>query len=365
LGTHRTMSRRINVNSLDLNQYQFIPKHFIHNIITSVLILPPSPVINDMRHVLDDFPYWGRMDNGSREDVSVSMGVFLAANLIIHSIGIAAAWKRVKFAALVPLLVFLFYNLANAFGRTSGGRYIVPGDWVIYFYFSIGLVEIIYFLNSAMGFRTNSFFEKSAGREEQGNAKLDWGRAGLVTLPFFLVVAMLPVIEFAALDEKPPESTQSLIEQLDKNSVLEKSGLSRQQIEEFLQNPDALLLSGRGFYPRYYSYEEGESILPDNITPYTAREFPRLVFTLLLPDVHRPVVLPINDPGLHFPDAAKVIVAGCRVEQNVLPDPYLNYIDAAFVVILDDFGTVYIRVPEAPLVCPLREPICDNNHSCN
>jgi hypothetical protein len=89
-------------------------------------------------------------------------GFFLAANLIILSIGIGAAWKRVRFAALVPLMVFLFYNLANAFARTSGGRYIVPVDWVIYFYYAIGLIEVIRFCISAMGFHTNGFFEKFA-----------------------------------------------------------------------------------------------------------------------------------------------------------------------------------------------------------
>jgi hypothetical protein len=357
---------RIEINASVLEQYQFIPKHFVHNIITSVLILPPSPVIDDMRHVLDGYPYWGRMGNATLADISALMGIFLAANLLLLSIGIGTAWKRVKFAAFVPLIVFLFYNLANAFARTSGGRYIVPADWVIYFYYAIGLVEIVRFCIAAMGFQTNGFFEKF-GQDSQnhGQAELNWGKAGLVTLPFFLIVAMLPIVEFASPGGKPPESTESLLIRLDENSFFNQSGFSRQELEGFLENPDALLISGRGFYPRYYSYEEGEPFLPDNITPYTAREFPRLVFTLLLDSMDRPVVLPFDDPGMHFPDAAEVIVGGCQVGQSTVLASYLNYIDAAFVVILDDPSSIYVRSPGAPLACPLREPVCDNNHFCN
>lgn len=366
LRTDTSIFRTKNENALDLDQYQFIPKHFVHNIITSVLVLPPSPVIDDFRHVIDGYPYWGRMGNSSLGDISGSMGLFLAANLIILSIGIGAAWKRVRFAALVPLMVFLFYNLANAFARTSGGRYIVPVDWVIYFYYAIGLIEVIRFCISALGFHTNGFFEKFADpRPDQGNAKLNWGKAGLVILPFFLLVATLPAIELASPGEKPPETTKSLLELLDENFFFEKSGLSRQEVEGFLENPDALLISGHGLYPRYYSYDQGESILSGQMTPYTPREFPRLVFTLLLPDAERPVVLPIDEPRLYFPDAAEVIVGGCQVGQSTILTSYLNYINAAFIVILDETETVHVRVPEAPLACPLREPVCDNNRNCN
>jgi hypothetical protein len=265
-------------------------------------------------------------------------------------------------------MVFLFYNLANAFARTSGGRYIVPVDWVIYFYYAIGLVEIIRFFISTVGFHANGFFEKSVDRiPDQGNAKLNWRKSGLVILPFFLIVAMLPLLELASPGEKPPETTDSLLEQLGENSFFEKSGLSRQEVERFLENPGAVLISGRGFYPRYYSYDQGEPILPGQISPYNARVFPRLVFTLLLPDMNRTVLFPIDRPRLYFPDAAEVIVGGCQVGEirNDILTPYLSYIDAAFVVILDETQTTYVRVPDAPLVCPLREPVCDNNRNCN
>ena len=179
------------------------------------------------------------------------------------------------------------------------------------------------------------------------------------------MVAALPIIELASPGEEPPETTDSLVQQLDVIAFFERSSLPQSQVEEFLSNPDAILISGRGFYPRYYSYNEGEPILPGQMTAYTARDYPRLVFTLLLPNIDKTVVLPIDEPRLHFPDAAKVIVGGCQVGDSVTLVSYLNYIDAAFIVILDETESIYIRVPETPLTCPIREPVCDNNHNCN
>ena len=349
------------------DRYQFIPKHFAHNIISSVLILPPSPILDNLRHVVDNYPYWNRMDTPWLGQISIAQGIFLAINLIILSIGFGVTWKRVRFVSLVPLAVFLFYNLANAFARTSGGRYIVPVDWVVYFYYAIGLVEIVRFCISILGYQMSEFFwNLPAQKQNIENGKMNWGKAGLAILPFFLIVAALPMIELVSPGDKPPETKASLMQQLDEISFFDKSGLSRSAVNEFLNNPDSILITGRGLYPRYYSHEQGEPILPGQMTAYTARDYPRLVFTLLLPDTDKPVVFPIDEPRLHFPDAAEVIVGGCQVVQSAtVLTSYLNYIDAAFVVILDEQELIYVRVPEAPLSCPLREPVCDNNHNCN
>ena len=353
-------------NNSVFEQYQFIPKHFAHNIITSVLVLPPSPVLDDLRHIVDKYPYWDRMANPWQGQISFSMGFFLAVNLVILSIGFGAAWKRVRFAALVPLAVFLFYNLANAFARTSGGRYIVPTDWVVYFYYAIGLIEIIRFCISMLGFHYGDFFVGRQEREKKMiEEKFNWGKAGLTILPFFLIVAALPAIEFMSPGDTSPKTNDAIIQKLNETSFFNTSRLSQSEIDEFLNNPDAVLISGHGFYPRYYSFGQGEPILPGMMTVYTARDYPRLVFTLLLPNTDKPVLLPIDEPRLYFPDAAEVIVGGCQVGKSKELTSYLNYIDAAFIVILDESEVIYTRVPEAPLECPLREPVCDNNHNCN
>ncbi|MGD8403646.1 MAG: hypothetical protein PVJ21_08290 [Anaerolineales bacterium] len=360
-----TIISRIEKDNI-FDQYQFIPKHFVHNIITSVLILPPSPVLDDLRHVVDNYPYWNRMTTPWTRQNSFSTGIFLAVNLILLSIGFGSAWKRLGLISLVPLAVFLFYNLANAFARTSGGRYVVPVDWVVYFYYAVGLVTIIRFCISMLGFQPGTFFTKTRNYDRtKVNRQFYWGRAFLTILPFFLIVAALPIMELTSSGKAQAETTETLIQQLDETAFFDTTGLSRSELEEFLINPDSILIAGHGLYPRYYSYEEGEPLLPSTATVYSPRDYPRLIFSLILPNTHRPILLPIDEPRLYFPDGVEAIVGGCQVGDSKNLAPYLNYIDASFVVILDETETIYLRVPDAPLNCPIPEPVCDNNHHCN
>jgi hypothetical protein len=352
-----------NANIFD--QYQFIPRHFAHNLVTSALILPPSPVLDDLRHVVDGYPYWGRLSDSWLGQISGSMRIYITLNLLLLAIGIGTAWKRIGFVSLVPLMVFFFYNLANAFARTSGGRYIVPADWVVYFYFAIGIVEVVRICIVILGFESVVIFRESTDPKPSTSfAKFNLGKVGLIVLPFFLMVTALPVIELMSPGEKPMENKKALMQQLDEISFFASTGLSRKEVNKFLRQPEALLISGYDFYPRYYSHLEGESVFSGKDTPYTARDYPRLVFTLLLPTNNRSVLFPTDESRLYFPDAAEVIVGGCQVGQSAILKPYLNYISAAFVVIKGDPEMIYVRVPEAPLTCPLREPECDNNRNC-
>ncbi len=299
-------------------------------------------------------------------EISISMGIFLAINLLLLSLGFGSVWKRLGLISLVPLAVFLFYNLANAFARTSGGRYIVPVDWVVYFYYAVGLVTIIRFCISMLGFQPGNFFTTTRNyNQTKVDRNFYWGKTGLTILPFFLIVAVLPIIEFTSPGKAQPKTTDSLVQQLDEVTFFDTTGLSRLELEEFLNKSDSILISGNGLYPRYYPYEEGEPLYSGTTTVYSTRDYPRLVFTLLLPNTHRSVLLPIDESRLHFPDAAEVIVGGCQVGDSKKSTSYLNYIDAAFIVILDKTETIYLRVPNAPLNCPIPEPICDNNHHCN
>ena len=51
--------------------------------------------------------------------------------------GAGAGW------ALLPLGFNVGYTLATAVGRFSGWRYDLPADWVPYFYFAVGFVELL------------------------------------------------------------------------------------------------------------------------------------------------------------------------------------------------------------------------------
>jgi hypothetical protein len=82
--------------------------------------------------------------------------------------------------------------------------------------------------------------------------------------------------------------------------------------------------------------------------------FPRTTFTLIGNEGEKGIVLPGEKPA-YFPHAVDTLVIGCKEQL---------YVDALTVIILDETGAVYTRSPESPLQCPLKQPICDNNHNC-
>jgi len=103
-------------------------------------------------------------------------------------------------------------------------------------------------------------------------------------------------------------------------------------------------------YPRYYIENEGEV----HFYPMVVMGFPRTTFTLIGPNGEQGIVLPGEKPE-HFPHAVDTIVLGCRED---------FYVDALAVIILDETGSVYTRSPASSLECPLKQPVCDNNHNC-
>jgi hypothetical protein len=128
------------------------------------------------------------------------------------------------------------------------------------------------------------------------------------------------------------------------------AGLSLEEIHSFLQNPNAEISVGRALYPRFYIENEGEV----HFYPVVVMGFPRTTFTLVGPGGEKGIVLPGEKPD-YFPHAADTLVIGCREQL---------YVDALAVIVLDENGAVYTRSPESPLQCPLKQPVCDNNHNC-
>ena len=95
----------------------FVPNHFFHNILTSILVLPTSPVLDDLRHtVRESFPYW---DPTWRGAFTIPSFLLFALNIFFIILGIYLAWKQWQLAGAAPLAIFMFYDLSNGFARTS------------------------------------------------------------------------------------------------------------------------------------------------------------------------------------------------------------------------------------------------------
>jgi hypothetical protein len=108
-----------------------IVNHFFHNFITSFLFLPTSFVFDDLWNTIKlSTPYWKNSNWLGEGTWFNSTGIFLFINMALISLGFGAMWVRNRIASLIPVSFFLTYIFSNALAFTSGGRYIVPVDWI-------------------------------------------------------------------------------------------------------------------------------------------------------------------------------------------------------------------------------------------
>ena len=325
----------------------FVPNHFLHNVLTSILVLPTSPVLDDLRYTVKErFDYWRPDWDGTFTAPSF---FFFALNLFFIVLGIRVAWEQHRLSGLVPLAIFMFYNLSNGFARTSGGRYIVPIDWILTIYFLIGVFQVLMLVADVFRFRWIAF----SGPVEQ-NAYVQLAPKNHLSRVVGILAVLLGIGALIPLAERlHPERygdldvSKTLSEY---ESQITSSGLSLPEIDSFLQNPKAEILVGRALYPRYYIEFEGEV----HFYPVVVMPFPRTTFTMIGPDGEKGIVLPGEKPD-YFPHAVDVLVIGCKEQ---------FYTDALAVIMLDQSGAAYTRSPASPLQCPLKQPVCDNNHNC-
>lgn len=339
-----------------LGVLQFISAHFFHNLVAAALILPTTLRYDDLRYTLQQpGSYWAAEWLG---ELSPGGGLLLLANLIWLAVGIGFVWKRWRLAGLTPLAIVVGYLAASAVARTSGGRYLVPADWGVYFYFGLGLAQGIAWLAALLGWGSavQNGLPAESGCQPTGAAPAaGMARQGLLAALGCLAVGLTIILADGGFPRRYPPSSPA-----DLAAVLQAAGLSgvtawdERQVNEFLRQEPAVILPGRALYPRHYGIDAGE---PDAYSFYRGMAFPRLVFTLIGPQGSNGVILPLPQPppAGSFPNGADVLVLGCRAPAHV---------DAVAVLVQGEGGQWLLRSPSAPLRCPLPQPLCDDNRNC-
>lgn len=275
-------------------------------------------------------------------------------NLLCIATGIGSAWSQWKIAGLVPLLTYLTYNLGTAAARTSGGRYIVPVDWILPVYFAIGIVQLSMWLGSICGLKTLQ------------TTGLKMSSIGIISppTPFKKQIILSILVVFAILlPAFSPLAADYLIprqyEQLGKNELfynlvadgsVEKMGFDEDQLAAFINDENSFIWQGRALYPRFYHADGGEPAKG----PYRIMGFPRIIFTVVGPNTEKAghAVLPTTIFPSNFPHNAEVTLIGCEdCDANVLA-----------VIISGEEESIYLRTPPTDLQCPFDEPQCDGDN---
>ena len=325
----------------------FVVNNFSHNLITSALTLPTSLLENDLDHVVNGQGSASLWAVGWDGRLSLEAVLLLLLELCLMAMGIGYCWSRWKIAGLAPLLLCLAYMLALGLARTSGGRYIVPVDWVTYFYFGLGLVQSGRWVASL--WKPSGTGERLVPAGEVGQGDGRWLSGLAAVLAVFLVGLSLPLSSTFFSDPYPVETKSGILQMLADRGLLDKLGYPDQDIQSFARHPGSFIAYGRALFPRYLDYQTdayAKEIYND--LPKTA---PHLVFEMIVPNAWFTIDLPLESSPTFFPNAADVIILGCKSDQ---------YVAGRAVVVLPterelSIGqnpVAYLSSPKKSLSCP-------------
>jgi hypothetical protein len=331
----------------------FVSSHFAHNLVEMVVTLPMSPwVVQDATS--DLFPYWSQQrprlwkaccslkayvhtqpfwDQWAGA-MSVEMAVSLLINLAVLAIGFAVVLTNNGLVGWLPLGVGLVYVVSTSLGRYSGWRLLLPADWVLSLYFSIGLGQTAQWL---LGFYAGQpmavMRQENLGISPLSPGKLRDYRSGIAFSIVFLILGFSPLLIERFVPQK--------YEQLTKADVA-KYFDDLPGMENFLDEENGVLLYGRALYPRFYKADQGE---PGGDWPaFSPRPYSRLGFVLIGPrDAH--VVLSADETPIFFPHASDAIVFGCPADERI---------QAKLVVLSTEDGYTLVPSSDIELSCDHR-----------
>ena len=330
---------------------KYITAHYLHNLITSTLILPSSLVNDDLPHLIQPAgSYW---DINWRGSLTTGGAILLFINLGLIGLGTGLAWSKKKLAGWMPLVIFLVYNLATAVARTSGGRYIVPVEWVVYFYYAAGLVQVTVWFTALfkwdqnLSLRGESETLPVADLESSKNKIPAW-QTVLVVLAILIFAASVPLLESVFPIRYTDGSQASLVSKMQQDGIFKKIQASGLDVREFVSETSNTLYLGRALYPTY-----AHGALDDSAqaSPKDPPNVSRLEFTQIGPAGNKAVVLPVSsaEQVANFKNNSDVLIVGCQNNE-------FHNINAIAVVVLGASDTVYLRSPAEPLSCPVTEP---------
>jgi len=304
--------------------------NYMHNLIGIAVMLPPSL---ELYKLLDEtrLPYWKMEWDGSL--LPDAFWIILAV-LALTALGIASAWKGWRVAGLAPLAVILGYNITTAISLTSGGRYLVPMDWCVLLYFSMGLFDATCWLLALFGWpRTN---------EMLGPQPFEPSKKPILSIPItalmFLFLGAVPVFMETLPVQRYPvhvnindfiEANQSIPEFSDTNITVSITSLAK--------DPLTKVFYGRALYPRYYGENKGDSDIFKILPLISSTSYDHLSFYLISTAGDASVILPTSDKISPALAGADTWVLGCQRE---------HHFEAVLVVFrAGDIAKVYQQEP--------------------
>jgi hypothetical protein len=308
----------------------FVANHALATQVGSLLALPLIHTYNGL--LADINLYWLRWDG----TLSVPNILLVITYLAIISLGVGSAWSRVRWVGIVPWVFSFGYSLANGIARFSGWRYDLPADWIAYFYFSIGVAEILAFMATLLGGRNDLLVTT----QEDGMAYRKGRGRYSSRIALLALIGMSPWFgEYLASPRYSGVSSRALIDQLSSASSMKSLGICSEELQDLAESRGAVIDIGRVLYPRFFT--RGNGLASAHPWPaYAPRDYPRMGF-LLLNESRQDVVLPMRESPQQFEHSVDAIMLGCEAD---------GYLDARIVLFVDS-GDAFLST-EGVAPCP-------------
>jgi hypothetical protein len=320
----------------------FILSHVMHNTILSYVYLPHSLRLESLRAYMTTVPFWQDWDGRFPTEGIV----LLCFNIFMIALGLGSSWDKKRFAALIPFLIGVGYNVSVSIGRISGWRYIQPADWITLIYYAIGLIQFSYIIGFIVNAHRQSDLISTESRPQtEGSPAGNWvWHLGSITVLLVISMALTYGNRLFA-GRYPLQSEEELTGEYLRLTVSLGQLYTENELHSFLQSDRSQIMYGQAVYPYFLRANSGP--INHALPAYKPRPYSRLVFYLVGPEAMN-VVLPIPSGDFDFPDGAEVMVLGCV---NDFGD-----VEALAVLLAGESPSLFMREPIPEMACPLSTP---------
>jgi len=274
--------------------------HFLNNQVKALFVLPIQIYPANLQRIIHQ-DYWKEPVTWAGNLPAEGIAAF-AVNLTLIALGLNYAWKNFKWTGLIPLFVEIAYYLSNALVRTSGSRYLIPADWVVYLYFILGVFVLLGSL------RIIPVLEQSQEITPIPSIKNPW----VLFVIAALIGLSLPIINLLFPPLYHNESKLQVLERLPMEKITREVGISSEDMQKFFVDENTVFLYGREIYPAYLKHV------------FTSNDG-ALTFTLLTPDLYE-IAIPYSlELTEKLPAGEDMIVLGCKDPHSNRVLSYLGY----------------------------------------
>ena len=274
----------------------FLTNHFMRNVICTLMVVPPILNGNSLEYLFKYTDWWSTRSLGLSP--SEIFGMLIVLMVIVF--GIIRLFKKNGVSGLIPLFLFIAYNLSNGLARNSGGRYNLPIDWVGYTYFSIGLLYI--FQSFYLLIKPKSNIVSAINHIQIPNRKDTLGKNLVFVCLFVFISSLIPITEAVF-----PQQLNSLTS-ADVSNIVQGNPQLSTYVDQLVVNPAKSIIHGKALYPRFYLSGQGE---PGSAwVAYSKQQFDRIGFQVLYSEGRFDAIYSTKNIPEYFPNRSEIILIG-------------------------------------------------------